>query len=130
MKKLLQRFRSSDEGSATIETLIWLPVFVWVLVMIINVSFILFEKNQALRIVQNANRILSTGYMLTAAETEAFITDRLADIAPNATVTTVIDNGIVTSDVSYKVTNLLMPHVMRDMVNLKISISAQHFMEY
>ena len=130
MKRLLHRYRTSEEGSATIETLIWIPVFVWVLVMIINASLILFQKNQAFRIVQNANRILSTGYMQTPSETQTYIADRIANFAPEATVTTTIDNGVVTSSVAYQVTNLFMPHVIEQLANININISAQHFMEY
>ncbi|EAQ02780.1 DNA topoisomerase IV subunit B [Pseudooceanicola batsensis HTCC2597] len=112
------------------ETLIWLPLFVWMLAMAINVTFILFDKNQAFRIVQDANRTLSTGYLLTEAQTEAFISDRLATIAPDAVVSTTINDGIVTSNVSYQVDNLFLPHVVKDLMNMQIAISAQHFMEY
>jgi Flp pilus assembly protein TadG len=130
MKKLLHRFRSSEEGSATIETLIWIPVFVWVLVSIINASLILYQKNLTFRIVQDANRILSTGYMQTTGETESYISGHISGFAPDATVTTSISDGVVTSDVSYKVSNLFMPHVVEDLMNITINISAQHFMEY
>lgn len=130
MKKLLRRFRTCEEGSATIESLIWIPVFVWVLVMIINASLVLFQKNQAFRIVQNANRILSTGYMQTPGETQTYISDKIATFAPEASVTTSIDNGVVTSSVSYQVSNLFMPHVVEDLMNITVNISAQHFMEY
>ncbi|WP_375175686.1 TadE/TadG family type IV pilus assembly protein [Pseudooceanicola sp.] len=130
MKRLLHRYRTSEEGSATIETLIWLPVFVWVLVMIINASLILYQKNVAFRIVQDANRILSTGYMRTTAETESYISSHITGFAPGATVSTTIDNGVVTSDVSYQISNLFMPHVVDDLLNIRVNISAQHFMEY
>lgn len=130
MKNLLRRFRSSEEGSATIETLIWIPVFVWVLVMIINASLILFQKNQALRIVQDANRILSTGYMQTPSQTQTYISEKIAGFAPEAAVQTTIDNGVVTSNVSYEISNLFMPHVVERLMGITISISAQHFMEY
>jgi hypothetical protein len=99
-------------------------------VVIVNASVVLYQKNEAYRIVQNANRVLSTGYMKTEAETEAFIQDRLAGIAPEAVVTTRIVDGIVTSDVSYTLDTLFMPHVVRDLMNLNVSITAQHFMEY
>jgi len=130
MKKLLHSYRTSEEGSATIETLIWIPVFIWVLVMIINASLVLYQKNLTFRIVQDANRILSTGYMQTSAETQSYIANRIATFAPAATVLTAIDNGVVTSDVSYQVANLFMPHVVEDMLNITINVSAQHFMEY
>jgi Flp pilus assembly protein TadG len=130
MKKLLHRFRTSEEGSATIETLIWIPVFVWVAAMILNTTLILFQKNQAFRIVQDANRILSTGYMQTTTETQAYIAGHIASFAPEATISTVIDDGVVTSSVDYQVSNLFMPNVVTDLMNITISISAQHFMEY
>lgn len=130
MKKLLHRFRTSEDGSATIETLIWIPVFVWVAVMILNTTLILFQKNQAFRIVQDANRILSTGYMQTTAETQAYIASHISGFAPEATISTVIDDGVVTSSVDYQVSKLFMPHVVTDLMNINISISAQHFMEY
>lgn len=130
MKRLLHRVRTSEEGSATIETLIWLPVFVWVLVMIINASLVLFQKNQAFRIVQDANRILSTGYMQTPEETQSYIADRIGGFAPEASITTTIDDGVVTSSVIYQVTNLFMPHVIEQLADITINISAQHFMEY
>ena len=88
MKKLLHRFRTGEDGTATIESVLWIPIFVWILVLIVNASMIIFEKNQAYRIVQNANRILSTGYMQTEAEVESYIAAQLQDIAPSASVTT------------------------------------------
>ena len=130
MKTLLHRFRSSEEGSATIETLIWIPVFVWVLVTIINTSLVLFQKNQTFRIVQDANRILSTGYMQTTLQAQDYIAAQIATFAPEAVVSTNIDNGVVTSDVSYRVSNLFMPHVIEDLMDITVTISAQHFMEY
>lgn len=130
LNKLLQRFRREEDGSATIETVLWIPIFVWILALIINASMIIFEKNQAYRIVQNANRILSTGYMQTEAQVEAYIAERLANIAPLATVETTILDGVVTSDVSYQVSDVFMPHAVADLLNVWVSISAQHFMEY
>lgn len=130
MNKLLRRFRTSEEGSATIETLIWIPVFIWILVTIINASLILFQKNQAFRVVQDANRILSTGYMQTPVQTQDYIASRIAGFAPEAQIMTSIDDGVVTSTVNYQVSNLFMPHVIVDLANITINISAQHFMEY
>jgi len=126
----LSKFLRDERGSATVETVIWIPIFCWVLALIVNVSMVVFEKNQAYRIVQNANRILSTGYFQTEAEAESYIRERLADIAPQATVTTSISNGVVTSDVYYQVSDLLMPALVEQLANVWVKVSAQHFMEY
>jgi len=123
-------FWSDERGSATIESVIWLPVFVWVLALIINISMVVFEKNQTYRVIQNANRILSTGYMQSEAETEDYIRAKIAHIAPEATVTTTIVDGIVTSAVSYRVSDLLLPDVITDLANIWVNVSSQHFVEY
>lgn len=123
-------FWKDERGSATIETVIWIPIFVWFLALIINVSMVLFEKNQAYRVVQNANRIVSTGYMQTEEEVEDYIRERLTNIAPAATIDTTIADGTVTSVVSYQVSDLLLPQKMTDLANIWINISSEHFMEY
>ncbi len=129
-KKHVGAFAREEKGSATVETVIWIPIFVWFLALIVNVSMVVFEKNQAYRVVQNANRILSTGYMQTTAEVEDFIRDKLAQIAPNASVQTTIENGVVTSNVSYQVSDMLMPAILMELADIGITISSQHFLEY
>jgi len=124
------RFCRDDSGTATVESVIWLPIFVWMLALVINVSMIVFEKNQAYRVLQNANRILSTGYIQSEAETEAYIRQKISHIAPEAVVTTRIENGVVTSELAYRVTDLLVPQALVDLANIWIRVSSQHFVEY
>ncbi|MGR3322584.1 MAG: TadE/TadG family type IV pilus assembly protein [Pseudooceanicola sp.] len=130
LKSRLKAFSRESSGSATIETVIWIPIFVWVLALIVNVSMIVFDKNQAYRIIQNANRILSTGFMQTEEEVEAYIVAKLADIAPDATVETIIAGGVVTSRVQYQVSDLLLPHAVTNLANVWINISSQHYVEF
>ncbi|OWU84160.1 hypothetical protein ATO6_13965 [Oceanicola sp. 22II-s10i] len=123
-------FTRDERGSATVESVIWIPIFVWVLALIINVSMIVFEKNQAYRIVQNANRILSTGNMSSTTQVEEYIQAELASFAPNAQVNTSIENGVVTSRVYYQISDLLLPNVIEQLANIGITISAKHYVEY
>lgn len=48
MRKILgqatDRFNDDDSGAATIESLLWIPMFVFILVLITDVSFILFGR--------------------------------------------------------------------------------------
>lgn len=126
----MKLFGKDESGSATIESVIWLPIFVWILALIINVSMVVFEKNQAYRVIQNANRILSTGQMQSEAEAEAYIRENIAHIAQDATVSTRIENGVVTSEISYQVTDLLLPDAVQQFANIWIRAASQHFMEY
>ena len=52
------------------------------------------------------------------------------DIAPEAVVTTRIENGVVTSELAYRVTDLLVPQALVDLANIWIRVSSQHFVEY
>ena len=58
---LLKRFRRDERGSATIEAVPWLPLFVIFFVMIADVSLVFFRQTEVLRVVQDGNRALSVG---------------------------------------------------------------------
>ncbi|SFR34931.1 hypothetical protein SAMN04488005_0732 [Yoonia tamlensis] len=124
------RFQDDDSGSATIESLLWIPMFVFVLVLITDVSFILFGKAQALRFIQDGNRALSVGALESVEETEEFILANMAGFSSTATVETSIVDGIIIS------TTLVMPAVdlmvigtMPIFEDTLISVSANHFLE-
>lgn len=46
LKALLRRFRRDERGSATIEAVIWLPMFVIFFVMIADVSLVFFRQTE------------------------------------------------------------------------------------
>lgn len=61
LKALLKRFRRDERGSATIEAVLWLPMFVIFFVMIADVSLVFFRQTEVMRVVQDGNRALSVG---------------------------------------------------------------------
>ena len=61
LRKGSSNFFTNEEGSATIETVIWLPIFTILLTMIINLSMVFFSESQILRVVQDGNRAFSLG---------------------------------------------------------------------
>jgi hypothetical protein len=130
LRATINQFHDDDEGSATIESLLWIPMFVFILVLITDVSFILFGKAQALRFVQDGNRALSVGALSSVEETEEFILGNMANFSSSATVDTSIVDGIIIS------TTLVMPAVdlmvigtMPIFEDTLISVSANHFLE-
>jgi hypothetical protein len=130
LRATINQFHDDDEGSATIESLLWIPMFVFILVLITDVSFILFGKAQALRYVQDGNRALSVGALSSVEETEEFILGNMANFSSSATVDTSIVDGIIIS------TTLVMPAVdlvvigtMPIFEDTLISVSANHFLE-
>jgi len=52
----VKQLRKDEDGFATLEALIWIPIFVFFLVFILDTTFIFFGKAQALRFIQDGNR--------------------------------------------------------------------------
>lgn len=131
VQKRLWRFGECEDGSASIESLFWIPMFVYFLVLVLDVSFIFFGKAQVLQVVQDANRARSLGVFTTELQTEDFVRDALKNYTTGATVTSTDDlvAGVVTTDVSIPATDLMIVGSIPVFRNTQIPVSAQHFLE-
>lgn len=94
-----RRFWSREDGSVTIEALIWTPIFVVLMALTINVAQVFFHQSQILRVVQDTNRGVSLGRFANGAEAEAYITSALGYMTDEITVTSDIADGFVTTRV-------------------------------
>ena len=80
----LRCFQRSEEGTFTLEAVIWMPIFVILLAIIMNLSMVFFHESQMLRVVQDTTRAYSmfkikTPEGLTEEEyAEAYIRDQLS----------------------------------------------------
>lgn len=127
----MAHFKKCEDGSASIESLFWIPIFVYFLVLVLDVSFIFFGKAQILQAVQDGNRALSLGVLTTEQETEDFIRNSLANYTTNAVIVSSIDlgTGVVTTDVTVPASDLMIVGSIPVFKNTEIPISAQHFLE-
>lgn len=128
-RSCLSRFRDDEDGSATVESLFWLPLFMFVLVLITDVSFIFFGKAQALRVIQDGNRALSVGRFNDTDSTKDFIEKALQGFSTNAVVVTTVDDGVVTSTATMPTTDLMAVGTIPGINNIKVVVTAQHFLE-
>lgn len=78
----LRRFCRCEDGSYTLEAVIWMPIFAILLAIIMNLSMMFFHESQMMRISQDAVRSFSLG-RITEVEAEQYIIDRLAYIGAN-----------------------------------------------
>lgn len=131
IKERAGQFRNSEDGSASIESLFWIPLFVFFLVLVLDVSFIFFGKARVLQSVQDGNRALSIGVLRTEEETEDFIQTMLSSYTMNAVVDSNIDlaNGVVTTDVTIPAIDLMIVGSIPVFRQTMIPVSAQHFLE-
>lgn len=116
-------------GGATVETVLWLPVYVFFLTFVFDISMIFLNKSQILRLVQDANRAYSVGALRSLDETEARIRAGVAPFGANADVRSTEQDGIVVSRVQLRAGDLSGVGLLRRFANLPVTVSAQHLVE-
>jgi Flp pilus assembly protein TadG len=99
------RFARDERGSVTVESVLWLPVFLAFLGIAVDASVIFSNRSLILRTIQDANRMLAIGRFDNEADTEQFVQDNLqvcplGVCPPEVTVTTTTDaTGVITTRV-------------------------------
>lgn len=128
----LTRFWRCEAGSQTVEAVIWLPLFAFLLAFIINIALVFFNESQMLRVAQDANRMFSTGRFTTDTEAETWITENLAYLSPNVTVDSVVDKGMITTELSIPAQDMMpMRMIALDYFStVPVRVVAQHVVEY
>lgn len=124
-------FWNDEEGSATIETVIWIPIFMFILALIINVSIVFFTESQILRVVQDGNRAFSLGRFEKVEEVEEYVLERLSYLDASLDIETVIASGQITTKLTAPATELMPFRFMSGVFdNVRVGVSAQHIVEY
>ena len=123
-------FAKDESGSSTIEAVIWLPLFMLLLSMVADASFVFHGQAQALRIVQDGNRAFSVGRLEDTAATQAYIRSNLISLSRGARVTTTLSGGIITTTALISVDDLLAIGSVGALTGFDITVKSQHFLEY
>ena len=127
---LLKRFRRDERGSATIEAVPWLPLFVIFFVMIADVSLGFFRQTEVLRVVQDGNRALSVGRFGGAAEVEQFVKDTIASMTTRAQVTTTVNSGVINTKALVPVEDLVAVGMFNFLNGYNITVQSNHYVEW
>lgn len=127
--KRLRGFRKDTSGTASIESLIWIPIFVFILVLIADASFIFHGRTQALRILQDSNRAYSVGRFSTTGEVKAAALDEISKYTSNATVETTVSSGIITSTMTFPATDLMAIGKLDALKNITVTVVSKQYVE-
>ncbi|MBV1902844.1 MAG: pilus assembly protein [Marinosulfonomonas sp.] len=134
MKKILfsrfKTFSKENQGSATIESVLWLPMFLAAFALMTDVAMIFNGHSRVLRVVQDANRNLSIGRLDTEDETEEYIVAALSTLAPNLTADTSIVAGVATSTAVVPASDLQILGMFSAISTMNISVTSQHLIEF
>lgn len=123
-------FARNEEGSATIEAVLWLPVFIAFFCLFADASFIFFGQNKAYRLVQDVNRKLSVGRLDSADAVVADLQEDFNTYAPNAMISSNIDSGMVITTVSIPASDLVATGLYTALLDSNVVVSASHYIEY
>lgn len=127
-----KRFLRREDGSAMVEAVLWLPIFLVIFGLMVDSALVFHGQSKVLRVVQDANRNMSIGRLDTDDDVETYITTRLAvyGITPStATAVTDATTGLVTTTVVVPARQLQALGYFDALLNLEIPVVAQHMRE-
>lgn len=120
---------SGEEGSASVEAVLWLPLFFLALGLMTDATMVFHGYTQALSVLQDANRALSVGRLDSTAETEAYVEAALTGLTPRAVATSGTSAGVVTTTVVLPAADLQVLGFFENFNTLTLTVSAQHVIE-
>lgn len=128
-RAMRRRFVKSEDGSFTIEAVLWMPVFVVLLCIIADASMIFGRKAEVLRIIQDANRSMSIGKFRDVQTAMDYISVRIDGISPNALVETTVTAGVVRTVVKMPASDLTSDVPIGILDSLTVQVAAEHLLE-
>lgn len=126
--KPFRRFREDVRGSATVEAVLWLPLFFFILSLAVDASMLFYAHNRVLKVMQDVNRAVSVGRIKGTATAEARILSLLSDY-PSATAHTVIVDGIISSEVTVPATSVLILDFVPLLRGVSVHVRSQQYLE-
>lgn len=134
MKQIWSRlagFLEDNDGAINVEGVLWMPVYTFFIVMIVDVSLMLNGQAQAQRILQDVNRLASSGYYVSEQEVETRAGALLAHLSPNLSVEATIDSstGVISAIASMPATDLMAIGSIPKFAQFNVTVGAWHMIE-
>ena len=123
------RFLRAEQGAATIEFVIWVPVFALLLGLVADAALIYGGQARILRVVQDGNRAMSIGRVTDTNTLESQIATQLRPLSPRAVVSTTVAGGVINSSVTVPLSDLTATGLVAAFDGLTMTVSAQHMAE-
>ena len=125
----IRRFTGRDEGTATVEAVLWFPIFILIFGLMVDAAMIFHGQAKVLRVIQDGNRNYSIGRLTTNEETQTYVQQTLAGIDIEATVTTTNVAGVATTTVRVPAAQLQILGYFSALQSLEIEVSSDHMLE-
>lgn len=128
--KRFPEFLNSEDGTATVESVLWFPIFMVVFFLAFDTSMMFAAETEAVRVVQDANRLASIGRLDTESDIETYVENSLSALSPNAIATTTISSvGVIRTTVRIPASDVGKIGAFEAFKDLTLTISAEHLKE-
>lgn len=128
-------FLRREDGSSTIEFVLWLPIVVAILLLIVDASMLFMGRTHAMRVLQDTNRLYSVGQFtgtfnerITKAQDYAL--SRLQGLSPSATATTTETNRVVRTQATLETREVAQIGFLGLMIDRTMVVTAEHRVEF
>lgn len=125
----VRRFLRDADGTASVEFVLWLPVWVLIISLTADASLVFSAKSQVLRVIQDANRATSVGRIRTVQETENYVRLNIGEYASHARITSVVTSGVISTTVVIPTNDLIATGLLGGLTGRNVTINAQHMLE-
>jgi Flp pilus assembly protein TadG len=130
----VQGFGRREDGTATIEFVLWLPILVLLISLTADAALIFGAKANVLRVIQDANRAASIGRFKEEPDFEVavenYVRTNIGNYARHATIATeVIGGNVVSTTVTIPSSRLMAVGFLGQLTGITVTINAQHMLE-
>lgn len=122
-------FLRREDGTATVEFVIWLPLVLLVFGLIVDFSLVFGGEAQALRVVQDANRGLSVGHFQTIDSAKAYVLAQVQPLTTHASIDITVVNGVIKSRLTFPASDLMATGLYDGMINMNVVVVAEFLSE-
>ena len=130
-----RRFSRDESGSVTVETVIWIPFFFFILMLITDASLAFFSRAQAFRIIESGNRAFSITANTTPATTQTWVKNQFTSQFSRATSASAVTepnrtSGTVSTTLTYRARDVVLFNTLGVMSNWTIAVRSQQYVEW
>lgn len=122
------RFFRDERGSLSVEALFWFMLVVGVLAIFVDGTSMFSAQGKILRIVADANRAYSVGFLDTTTDVENYIKSRLSSVS-SVSATAKVSGQVIYTTVTVPATDFQVFGLIPPFQGLTITARADHLIE-
>jgi Flp pilus assembly protein TadG len=124
-------FWRDEAGTTSVEFVLWFPIVMSLVLMFADVSTILFQRSNTVRIVEDAHRMRSVGILTSDVQTQDYIISKLGTVySTKVGVNSIVTAGTQMTVISIPIDSIDLLGVFVEIVGKpRIDIVSQQFIE-